>query len=798
VRSCRRASLVKRLLLSCGVPKTTWGGGVAAVAAIAYAAWLLCGWGGDSVVRVVDDLGLLVFAVFATICSGLAAHSARARQRTAWICLTVGLAGWAIGEAIWCYYQLIAGMKEAPFPSVADIAYLVFPVGAAAALVLFPTGYSTQSRTRLLLDSLIITGALFEISWLIVLEGVYESGGESRFAAGLSMAYPISDIVVVSVALLVLAKARTHQRLTLMLLTAGSVLNALSDSAFVYLTADGAYNGGGFTDVGYVAALLMLALAALVSRRAPYTEEADVSLPSRPAAWLPYMPLVVAVAVSTPRYLPVPGLTAIYVSSTLLMTAVLARQFVVVRQNRRLLEAVADQALHDSMTGLANRALFHDRLTHALQLHQRDDQSVAVLSLDLDDFKLVNDSLGHPAGDALLIQVAERMVGCVRTGDTVARLGGDEFAVLLEGRAQESRLIANRVVQAFDERFVVDGHDLLMRPSVGLASVPADGNISTDDLLKRADTAMYSAKRSQSGGVHTFTSEMHVGDSSDRGADGERLLEQLRQAIDNVDLTLVYQPKFSLRDSEIVGVEALLRWPHPELGMLGPDNFLPLVRRHGLVRSVTELVLGAALDDVAEWRARGIEVPIAVSISAPSLGDLDLPARIAGALTERDLSASVLTVEITEDLLVENVDRTRTVLDRLRERGIRVAIDDFGSGYSALSYLRDLPIDEVKLGRQFITPILVDPRSAAIVRAVIDLAHDLGVTTVAEGVEDAATAERLRDYGCEFVQGYFYSPPVTARAVLDLLRGDTLSSSEGTGGRYGYVMSPPEPNRFIS
>ena len=453
------------------VLKTACVGSVATAAAIAYAAWLLGGWGGESTVRMVDDLGLVVAAVFATFCAGLAACTAHGRQRAAWICLAIGLGGWAVGDVIWSYYQLVLGMEGAPFPSVADIAFLLFPVAACAALVLFPTGYSTQSRTRLLLDSLIITGALFEISWVIVLEDVYEAGGESKFALGLAMAYPISDIAVLSVALLVLARGRTRQRMTLSLLSAGMVLNALSDSAFAYLTANGANTGGGLTDVGYLAALLTLGMAALVSRWEPHKEEAESRLPSGPSLWLPYAPVVVAAIVCTPRYLFDPGLTAIFISSSLLMTAVMARQFVVVRQNRRLLETVADQALRDPLTGLANRVLFHDRLTHALQLHLRDDQSVAVLSLDLDNFKLVNDDLGHPAGDALLIQVAQRIVGCVRTGDTVARLGGDEFAVLMEGRAHQSRLIAHRVVQAFDERFTVDGHDLLIRPSVGLAFV---------------------------------------------------------------------------------------------------------------------------------------------------------------------------------------------------------------------------------------------------------------------------------------------------------------------------------------
>jgi diguanylate cyclase (GGDEF)-like protein len=459
---------------------------------------------------------------------------------------------------------------------------------------------------------------------------------------------------------------------------------------------------------------------------------------------------------------------------------VLARQFIAVAENRRLLAMTADQALRDPLTGLANRALFHDRLTHAMQLHQRDDQSVAVLVMDLDDFKLVNDSLGHPAGDALLVMVAERILGCLRPGDTVARLGGDEFAVLMEGWAEHSRLVAQRVVQVFDEPFLIEGHDILVRPSVGLAVAAAEGaDISAKALMKQADVAMYSAKRSRSSGVHSFTPDMYLvdptesslarGTNSNGGAVAVKLLGELRHAIDNGGLSLVYQPKFDLRDEQIVGVEALVRWPHAQRGVLGPDHFLPLVREHGLMHSVTDVVLARAIDDAALWQSRGFSVPLAVNVFAPTLGDLGLPNQIVRALAGRNLSTTALTVEVTEDLLLEDIDRTRIVIDRLRENGIRVAIDDFGSGYSALSYLHDLPIDELKLDRQFIEPVLVDWRAAAIVRAVIDLAHVLGVTTVAEGVEDAATAARLREYGCEVGQGYYYSPPIDAAAMLKLL-----------------------------
>ena len=433
--------------------------------------------------------------------------------------------------------------------------------------------------------------------------------------------------------------------------------------------------------------------------------------------WLPYVPVAIAATICVPAYFPMPGLGPIFVSSTLLMSAVMARQYMVVRQNQRLLKMVADQALRDTLTGLANRDLFNDRLMHAVQLHERDNQSVAVLSMDLDDFKLVNDSLGHPAGDALLIQAAERLLGCVRTSDTVARVGGDEFAVLMEGLPELSRLVAHRVVAAFEEPFVIDGQQLLMRPSVGLAvGSVANPDLSADLLLKQADVAMYSAKRSKSGGLHTFTPDMALVDpnelelptdsseGTERGA-AVRLLGELRHAIDHGDLTVFYQPKFDLRTGDVVGVEALVRWPHPKRGLLGPAQFLPLVRKRGLMRAVTDIVLTRALDDAAEWHSMGIGVPIAVNVFAPSLGDLDLPIHIASALAARELNPEDLTIEITEDFLLDNIDRTRSVLERLRQRGIRIAIDDFGSGYSALWYLRELAIDEVKLDRHFIAPI---------------------------------------------------------------------------------------------
>ncbi len=760
------------------MPKTAWAGiGVVAVGVL-FSGTLIGRWGGETLASAVSQYGLLAFAVFAAVCTTRSARSAEGRQRKAWICLTVGLTGWAIGAALWIYYESVA--HESPFPSLADAGYLMFPIGAGLAMALFPVGYSDHSRVRFVLDVLIVAGALFEISWVFVLRSIYEAGGASRFAVGLSLAYPVSEIAIVTVAILVLARARSGRRTTLVMLTVGVMFMAFSDSVFAYLTAHGRYSSGHVIDIGWAVAFLTFGMAALINRGLPRTE-ASVSRPSRLSMWLPYIPAAIAAIVCVLAYFPTPGPGPIFVSSTLLMSAVMIRQYMMVRQNQRLLRTVVDQALRDTLTGLANRDLFNDRLMHAVQVHAADNQSVAVLSMDLDDFKLVNDSLGHPAGDALLIQAAERLLGCVRTSDTVARVGGDEYAVLMEGLPELSRLVAHRVVAAFEEPFVIEGQQLLMRPSVGLAvASSANPDLSADLLLKQADVAMYSAKRSKSGGLHTFTPDMALTDpneielptdaseSSERGA-AVRLLGELRHAIDHGDLTVFYQPKFDLRTGGVVGVEALVRWPHPKRGLLGPDHFLPLVRKRGLMRAVTDIVLTQALDDVAEWHALGIGVPIAVNVFAPSLGDLDLPTYIASALAKRSLSPEDLTIEITEDFLLDNIDRTRSVLERLRQRGIRIAIDDFGSGYSALWYLRELAIDEVKLDRQFIAPIRIDPRAAAVVRGVVDLAHILGVTTVAEGVENAETAERLREFGCEVAQGFYYSPPVSAATMMNLL-----------------------------
>lgn len=629
---------------------------------------------------------------------------------------------------------------------------------------------------------------------MTLLGSVYEASREDRFAMVVALLYPVTDLMMVAIALLVLVRAEVGRRLPMTLLVLAMVCITVSDSVFAWLTTEDAYASGHPIDVGWMLGAVVLGAAALLSRETPVPAEEPPLAPSRLSVWLPYLPLLIGGTVAD--FMALDGVLRWAVLAVLV--AICVRQTLASWENRRLLSLVSEQALRDPLTGLANSTLFNDRLSHAMQLRNRDGGAVAVLSLDLNDFKVVNDNLGHAAGNELLSKVARRLRACVRAGDTVGRLGGDEFAVLLEDWVDHSAVVAGRIVEAFDAPFAVEGHDLLMRPSIGLA-VAADDEpgLSGDDLLKRADGAMYAAKRDRSEGVQEFTPELQLVDpdlpefsplahtgAAGRGAAAVQLLGELRQAIDHGDLTVVYQPKYDLATSRVVDAEALVRWPHAVQGLLGPAEFLPLVRRHGLMGAVTDLVFARALDDAARWSALGTPLPVAINLFPPSVADAELPERIRAALAARNLPPGSLTVEITEDLLLPDIARTRAVLRELRTLGVRVAVDDFGSGYSSLSYLRELPIDELKLDRRFIEPILWDARAAVIVRAVVSLAQILGLTTVAEGVEDEETARRLRAYSCDVAQGFYYSPPLSASAIETLLRAEATAAPEPAAVRW--------------
>ncbi|MGY4712647.1 putative bifunctional diguanylate cyclase/phosphodiesterase [Mycolicibacterium sp. CBM1] len=706
---------------------------------------------------------------------------AQGRIRAAWLALAVGLAAFATGAGVRGAYAVVGA--EPAFPVVPDLVRLILPASACVALLLLPIGAAGTSWIRLLLDAVVVAGSVVIVVWTGVLENFYPARLADWGTLVASVAYPTLDSLLLTIVVLVFLRALPMQRLPIGLMAlAGFCIVITNDVTFYYIAA-GQYSSHRVVAVGWLAGLLIFGAVAVVGRPWPHRNIAVVTPPGPASVFLPFVPVAAAAVVATfnlppPDELRVP----LTVAGGLVVVAFLARQLIIVGENRRLFAAVAEQALRDPLTGLDNRAVFHDRVSHAMQMRQRDGVSVGVMALDLDGFKLVNDTFGHDVGDKLLQHVGERMLKTVRTGDTVARVGGDEYAVLIEGRDDHSQVVAQRVAESFAEPFQVGGHELMIRPSAGLAVADAeDLEVSTAELLKRADIALDAAKKSRVAGVHTFTAEMEADFFADgvlnppplttAGGRGSslRLLGELRQAVDQRNLTLLYQPTVDLRTLEIVAAEALVRWPHPTRGVLGPMEFMPLVRRHGLMGAVTDQVVNQALDDAKVWHDAGFTVPVAVNVSAPSLATARLATTVSSALMARGLTAAAMSVEITEDVFLEGLEQTTRVLHELRAAGIRIAIDDFGSGYSALSYLRDLPIDQVKLDRRFVAPVTGDTRAAVVVRAVVNMAHELGLSTVAEGIERVDTLERLREYGCDVGQGYYFSVPVELDRLLAML-----------------------------
>jgi diguanylate cyclase (GGDEF)-like protein/PAS domain S-box-containing protein len=429
-----------------------------------------------------------------------------------------------------------------------------------------------------------------------------------------------------------------------------------------------------------------------------------------------------------------------------------------VSERKRLEQQLVHQAFHDPLTGLANRALFRDRVSHALTLARRHGHALTVLFLDLDDFKMVNDSLGHEVGDRLLIAAAERFRSCTRVTDTVARFGGDEFAILLEERgAIEAGTLVERLREAMEPPFLLGGNEVHVHASVGIAS--ASGADTADDLLRNADVAMYAAKRTGKGRSEVYRSDMHA-------AVHERLeLESaLAFAIERNELELYYQPIVCLRTGRPRGVEALVRWNHPRHGCLLPQHFVPLAEETGLILRLGEWVLTDACRQVADWRAMyaDLDLSVAVNISGRQFLDPQIVNIARDALDAARLIPSALTLEITESVLMQQTDAILARLDELRRIGVRLAIDDFGTGYSSLGYLRRFPLDMLKIAKPFVDDVSAGVERAALARAVVGLGETLGLRTVAEGVELAEQRAALSLLGCELGQGHLFAAAMPA------------------------------------
>ena len=415
------------------------------------------------------------------------------------------------------------------------------------------------------------------------------------------------------------------------------------------------------------------------------------------------------------------------------------------------------QALHDSLTGMPNRMQFHQRLLAEIESARASGSKMAVILIDLDHFKEINDTLGHHFGDMLLQEVGPRLASVLRDDDLMARLGGDEFGILLPDLpdADVAINIADRLIEELAQPVAVEGLALDIAGSLGIALFPMQAE-DAETLLRRADVAMYVAKES-GGGYEVYE------DSFDQNNPQRlTLIGQVRPALETGEFVMFYQPKVRLLDGRVAGAEALIRWEHPSLGLVPPDEFIPLVEKTVLLRPLTYYVAESVLKQWREWADLGIRLPVAINVSPRSLLDQDFPDQIAGLLVDWDVPPAFLRIELTEGFLMGDSGRSIAVLDALSNVGVGLSIDDFGTGYSSLSYLKRLPIEEIKIDRSFVMQMQVDANDYMIVRATVDLGRNLGLRVVAEGVEDLATFDRLADFGCDEAQGYYISRPVSA------------------------------------
>src|SRR6266498_841687 len=455
-----------------------------------------------------------------------------------------------------------------------------------------------------------------------------------------------------------------------------------------------------------------------------------------------------------------------YPELTLALVATGLLLFVLLRRNPLMRVEIAQRALYDPLTGLANRTLFADRLSHALGGAIRHGRPVTILVMDLNGFKAVNDTFGHGAGDQLLIVIADRLRESVRPTDTAARLGGDEFAVLLEAAVPEAVRVADRILERLRVPIDIEGRELFVDASIGIAESPS-GSVSAEALLRDADAAMYTAKRSGKGAYEVFQPEFHV-----QVLRRFELSTDLRRAVEHGEFVLHYQPIVTLKEGTMTGVEALIRWVRSDGQMVSPADFIPVAEQTGLIVPIDRWVMNEACRQTIAWERQvpgGGAISISVNISVRQLNDARLTKDVQETLQEVGLDSSRLTLEITESVLMQDAEGTLRVLQELKTLGVRLAIDDFGTGFSSLNYLRRLPVDVVKIDRSFVAGIASQSSEWTLARGIIRLVHELGLETVAEGVERADQRAHLQALGCRLAQGFLFSRPMEPDAIADLL-----------------------------
>jgi diguanylate cyclase len=663
-----------------------------------------------------------------------------------------------------CLFVVRAGLAFSVFEVLASVFFLSFyPLLMGALTVLVYRQEHRLSWTISLDSSMISLGAASVL--VVVLSPILSVtlGGQPSLNALVSIATPMLDVISIATITGIAASKTIEIGPGWPFLVAGLLAFAGSDvvlalSGFTPVGSDG---NGTLHGSGWTGGLILIALWVRSSALSDRTDRRGRG------AWVLAVPIAAAagglavLVIATQTTIPpiAVGFAAVAVVLASARTTLAFQELLRLGDLRR-------QALTDDLTGLPNRRALYANVPSRLAPGRREHS--ALLLLDLDRFKEVNDSMGHDLGDQLLRQIGLRLEAALRPLDLLARLGGDEFAILLDDADEtDARTVATLLGEALARPYLLGGITLQTSASIGIALFPEHSEDLTG-LLRKADMAMYKAKETRTG------FRVYRGDDDSRGEARLRTLEELRLAVDAGQLLVHYQPKLDLADGGVRGVEAVLRWNHPERGLLGRDQFLALADAAGLTPRVTGVILGTALDQAVVWRAGGTPLSVAVSLPASALADAELPERTMAMIAARGLPASALILEFTEESLLHDRTRTRDLLARLRASGIGIAVDDFGTGLSSLAFLRELPIDELKLDRSFVAPLTGDSRAGALAASAIGVAHSLGLRMVAEGVGDGVALAELVRHGCDEAQGAHLCPPLPAAELNEWLAGQRM------------------------
>jgi diguanylate cyclase len=717
--------------------------GVMAVLLLIYVAFVV-GRGPQAYSSLVDGWGVDSFELAAAILCLLRA-ARRDSGRPVALMLGFGMLSWIWGDVA-VTVQTVNGVQPSN-PNLADFCYLGFFPLTYIGLVLFLRREVNNLARPNWLDGAVAGMGAAALCAAFAFHGVVATAGGNPLGVAVNLAYPVGDVLLLALVVTGSALLSGRARVAWVLVAAGLALDVAGSTVNLFGALSVTHVGNTVNAAAWPASLLLIALAVWI----PNSASLRNSL--RPAGFvLPGLATAAGVGVlffGTFRH---PGPSSIALA-TLTLVLVGARLGWSVRTLRTMTLQHHNQAVTDHLTGLGNRRHLFAVLEGLFQNSDAVSQAkLAFLFIDLDHFKEVNDAFGHPAGDELLRQVADRLSSCLRDTDILVRLGGDEFAVLLlDADGEAARSIAQRLTDSLEEPFPVQSVTARIGASIGIAMAPDDA-LDAPGLMWCADTAMYRAKQA---GSNFAVYDVHLDDEGDR----LYLAEELRSAIRHGRLVLHYQQQLDIRSGNILGVEALVRWPHPQMGLIPPLKFIPLAEESGLMAPLTEWVLETALEQAASWRRQGRPVAVSVNVSPTTLTEIDLVDLVARGLVKHNLPAEALIIEITETSVIS--ERAQRVITDLHDRGIEVSIDDFGAGFTSLAHLGGLAVGELKLDATFVTRMTDEP-GRELVRGTIELAHGLGLRVVAEGIEDNATLARLAAYGCDVAQGYHIARPAPA------------------------------------